>query len=35
MICSKIYKMNMINNILKMAESHIYTNPTATPWDNK
>jgi len=29
---NKIYK---INNIPKMAESHIYTNPMATPWENK
>jgi len=28
--------MNMIDKIIpKMAESHIYTSPTATPWENK
>jgi len=25
--------MNRINNIPKMAESHKYDSPTATPWD--
>jgi len=31
-----IFNMNRINNnIPKMAENHIYTNPTATPWGNK
>jgi len=24
----------MINEIPKMAESHIYVSPTATPWGN-
>jgi len=27
--------MNEINKIPKMAESHIYVSPTATPWENK
>jgi len=34
MIFNVIKMMNKINNIPKMAESHIYTSPMATSWGN-